>query len=395
MTAPPERLPRRFPVAAPDGLIAAVLLSFLATAGLFYVNIMPALVEGLKVGLHFTAREAGQVASANVYGAALGAFTAVFIVRRIRWRKWAAAALIGLIAMDAVSDFLTTADALIIARFVHGTIGGLLVGIGFSVIARTRMPDRTFGMLLVVQFGLGGVGLMFLPALAKAHGTSVLFLALSAFSLVTLLMLPFLDRYPPRTQPVHEGAKPARMAWGLLGLALFAVFFFQSGNMALAAYMIGLGQHYGLADNYITNTLGIANWIAAVGSLAVVFLGTRYGRLVPLVGALVLTLAGNAAFHLSASPEVFAVANALTGVTWSFGIPYLLGLCAAFDTTGQSAALSGFFSKMGLATGPLVGGMVLNETHYPLLINAAVAALFVSAIIAVIPARALDVRGTN
>ena len=34
------------PRAAADGLLAAAMLSFLATAGFFYVNIMPALVEG-------------------------------------------------------------------------------------------------------------------------------------------------------------------------------------------------------------------------------------------------------------------------------------------------------------------------------------------------------------
>jgi len=33
-----------------DSLLASVLLSFLATAGLFYVNIMAALVDGLITG---------------------------------------------------------------------------------------------------------------------------------------------------------------------------------------------------------------------------------------------------------------------------------------------------------------------------------------------------------
>ncbi len=395
MTAPPERLPRRFPTASADGLIAAVLLSFLATAGLFYVNIMPALVEGLKVGLHFTAREAGQVASANVYGAALGALVAVFVVKHISWRPWAVAALVGLIAMDTVSDFLTSANALMIARFAHGTVGGMLIGISFAVIARTRVPDRTFGMLLVVQFGLGGVGLMFLPGLAKTYGVSALFLALSAFSLVTLAMVPFLGRYPPRGAAAPGSPPPAPIPWGLLGLALVSVFFFQAGNMALAAYIIGLGQHYALEENFITTTLGIANWIGALGSVAVVVMGTRMGRLVPLVIAFVVTVAGNAAFHLSASPEAFAAANAVTGATWSFIIPYLLGMCAAFDSSGQTATMGGFFSKMGLATGPLLGGIILNETQYPLLINVAVAALFLSALFAFIPARALDRRAAK
>ena len=64
---------RHFPTAAPNSEIARVLLAFLATAGLFYVNIMPALVDGLIEGLQFSNRQAGFVGSANVYGAAAGA----------------------------------------------------------------------------------------------------------------------------------------------------------------------------------------------------------------------------------------------------------------------------------------------------------------------------------
>ena len=64
------------------------------------------------------------------------------------------------------------------------------------VFARTRTPDRVFGMLLVVQYGLGGLGIMLLPRLVPVYGHGVLFGALIAFSFVTLLMLPFLDAYP-------------------------------------------------------------------------------------------------------------------------------------------------------------------------------------------------------
>ena len=92
-----------FPRVSPHGMTARVLLSFLATAGLYYVNIMPALVDGLKVGLGFSNRDAGLVGSANVYGAACGAFLIVFFVRRIPWRMGAQLLLFGLIGMDLVS----------------------------------------------------------------------------------------------------------------------------------------------------------------------------------------------------------------------------------------------------------------------------------------------------
>ena len=93
-------LQKVFPKAAPNGEVARVLLAFLATAGLFYVNIMPALVDGLIEGLGFSNREAGLVGSANVYGAAVGAFSAVFVVKRINWRMAAIALLLGLIPVD-------------------------------------------------------------------------------------------------------------------------------------------------------------------------------------------------------------------------------------------------------------------------------------------------------
>ncbi len=69
---------------APNSMYARIFLAFLASAGLFYVNIMPAIVDGLKEGLAFTDRQAGFVASANVYGAAVGALLVVFIVFQ-RW----------------------------------------------------------------------------------------------------------------------------------------------------------------------------------------------------------------------------------------------------------------------------------------------------------------------
>ena len=46
----------------------------------------------------------------------------------------------------------------------------MLVGVAYSVFARTRTPDRVFGMLLVVQYGLGGLGIMVLPRLVPLYG---------------------------------------------------------------------------------------------------------------------------------------------------------------------------------------------------------------------------------
>ena len=376
--------------AAPDGEIARVLLAFLATAGIFYVNIMPALVDGLVQGAGFSNRQAGMVGSSNVYGAAIGALIAVFIVKRIQWRTWAYGLLAALIALDLLSMLVHRFEPLMAMRFLHGTMGGMLVGIGFAVMSRTAQADRTFGYLLVVQFGLGGLGLAVLPPLVPTYGTSVLFIALILFSLVTLAMVPFLTDYPAsavRRPKVGEGQGVRR---GPLLLSLLATFFFQAGNMAVFAYVIGLGKADGLGMDFISPVLAAASWIGIAGSGLVILLSTRFGRAWPLAGSILLTALATWALHGSEIAWVYALANGLIGVTWSFGIPYLLGMCAQFDQTGQSAALGGFASKMGMASGPLAAAWVVGADDFGRVINVGAVALVLSLVAAMIPAVLLD-----
>jgi hypothetical protein len=54
--------------------------------------------------------------------------------------------------------------------------------------------------------------------------------------------------------------------------------------------------------------------------------------------------------------------------------------------------MGGFFSKMGLATGPFVGAYILDGVSYGLLINIAVLVIAASAFAALGPAGDLDKR---
>jgi predicted MFS family arabinose efflux permease len=385
------------PRAAPDGLIAAAMLSFLATAGFFYVNIMPALVEGLREGLHFSESAAGLVGSANVYGAAVGALLATFLVTRWPWRP-AAYALLGLLmGIDLASILISTAPVMIVVRALHGLAGGCLVGISYGVFARTRRPERTFGMLLVVQGGLGGLGVMVLPKLVPLFGTRSLFFALMGVSLAALLMLPFLAEYPPLPAPTGHGSTAnegaaARVPAGFLPLilALGSVFLFQFANMLLFTYIIGLARHFGLDAGDAENIVGVATWVGMFGAVLVVAFGTRFGRVRTLLVSLALTAVGMYLLHGSASRAIYALANVGTGITWAFVIPHLLGMCARCDRTGRAAAMGGFASKLGLATGPLVGALLLGSDRYGMLIDVATVGIIICAVVSLIPASRLD-----
>jgi len=380
--------PRGLPKAPPNGLIAAILLAFLATAGLFYVNIMAAIVDGLVSGIGLTEAQAGQIGSVNIYGAAAGALLSVFLVKRLPWKALALTCLIVLISIDLGSIAIASYDVMFPVRLIHGVFGGVLTGTGFAVIARTANPDRTFGMLLFVQFGLGGLAVMVLPPLAPLYGTQALFIALALFSAVTLIMLPFLSAYPARAK---DPAADGKVQWAPLLLTLLAIFLFQAANMGLLAYIIRLGLDYGLERGYVSLALGLATWVALAGPFLVMVCGLRFGRLRLLVAAMVLTLVGTAIFHFSGNPVAYMVANCGTGITWGFVIAYLLGMTAEFDKAGQASAFGGFISKLGLASGPMVAGWALaTDGGFPGLINLALIGLAASAVVMIVPAGMLD-----
>ena len=88
--------------------------------------------------------------------------------------------------------------------------------------------------------------------------------------------------------------------------------------------------------------------------------------------------------------SVFWWTNVLWGVGWAFVISYLLGMCSEFDSTGQMAALGGFASKMGLASGPAIAAMLVGDGNYGLLINVAVVGLIACILAVYFPAKILD-----
>ena len=70
-----------------SSVLAAILYSIVATAGLFYVNLGGAFLSAFVDGLGVERDVAGYIVSANKYGAAFGALIATFIVKRVAWRK--------------------------------------------------------------------------------------------------------------------------------------------------------------------------------------------------------------------------------------------------------------------------------------------------------------------
>ena len=386
------------PKVSQEGIVVAVFLAFLATAGLFYVNLGGAFLSAFVDGLGISRESAGYITSANKYGAAFGALLATFTVKYIPWRQSAYLTLMTLISVDVLSFSLNDPDILIIVRFIHGTIGGFLVGLGFSIIAKTASPDRVFGMLVAIQYTFGSVGIFTVPKLVGTFGPGAAFGALITFSTITLIMVPFIPDYAERDDnrdPSNQSGGPKTILLAPAALGLLALFFFQSSNMGIADYAIELGKDNGYSIAYLSNILTVANIIAVSGALLVYMIGTKFGRALPIILGSSVAALFTFLFHWSELPEAYFLANAVTGITWAFTVPYLLGLCATFDDRGQVVIFAGFVSKMGLASGPLVAALVVGQGEFGIIINLATIGLLACAIFSFLPARRSELNAVD
>lgn len=388
--------PRSIPRIEPNSFLALLFLAIIGTAGIYYVNIIPALVGALVDSLGFTKQQAGYVSSANIYGAAAGAILSVFMVKRFPWKKIAISMLSLLIAIDLITPAFTSPYTLMAIRLIAGTVGGLIAGTTLGIIARTSQPDRGYGALLIIQFGLGGFGLLLLPSLVSAIGHQILFYALAGFSALALILVPLLSDYPIRSLNSHKSASPTDytqkkgIAVKPLILILISIFLFQSANMGLFAYLERLGMFEQHSLQWVSFSLATGSWVGIPGSFLVVLLSTRFGRALPLAIGMATILVGIWLFHYAYNANIYLLANILLAFAWSFCLPYLFGMCAQLDHTGQMASVGGMTSKFGMASGPLVGATILMDNNYGILINTVFFTILITATIACFTARLID-----
>jgi predicted MFS family arabinose efflux permease len=369
-------------------LVAAILYSIIATAGLFYVNLGGAFLSAFVDGLGVERDVAGYIVSANKYGAAFGALLATFFVKKLEWRFVLRILFICLIIVDLISTQIKNPETLILLRFLHGTIGGLSVGFGLSIIARTYNPDKIFGMLLVVQYSFGSIGIYAVPRMVETFGNGAVFGALIIFTIMAISILPFVPNVTKSDNEVSSSNIFNISIGKFLFLALVSLFLFQAANMGVADYAFELGKDIGLENNKISNILTIANIISISGGALVYLIGTKYGRTLPLIIGISTSAIFTFLLHYSDNVSIYFIANTFTGIAWGFTIPYILGLCATFDIHGQMAALAGFISKMGLATGPLIGSLFIINSGINFIINIAVVSLCISLIAVWLSSRA-------
>jgi MFS family permease len=326
-----------------------------------------------------------------MFGTAVGGFVISLLITRIAWRRTSVLLLCLLIGLDFLSANVDEISTLYLVRFMHGLIGGALIGVGFSVIARIRNPEVTFAVLLFVQLILGGAGIAILMPLISFWSIDVVWYSLSGFSILALVLMTLLDDYNVKVSSVVTEKSAVRAPWLVIGLTLVALFFYQAGEMSIFAYVIEVGLSQMIEPDFINMSVAVSLWAGGPAALMVAWWSTRSGHLKPVVLGIAFTM-GSISFLLISESWSFMVANICFGIFFSMTLPYLFGLASEMDDSGQIAAFAGFVSSLGLAVGPAISGLVITDAQFNNVIILALLTLAVSVLLVIYPARVLDVR---
>lgn len=336
-------------------------------AGLSYINFLPGVVNALAGGIGFSDAEAGQVVALNGYGGLVGSAGAIFLVRRIHWQRAMFMLLAVLTVIDLGTVWVDDYSLMLGWRFLAGVLGGVCVGIAFSVLARLNNPDRAFGLLLFVQFSIGSLVIYLLPGLEALLSAHAVFYIMATFVLLSLVCLLFLPPLPVERTSIRQ-SMPLSGLFGNTQLLMSAIAAYQIAASGIWAYvgLIGLGASI-TAEN-VSMYIATTGMLGLAGAMLPVISGKRFGRLYWMLSGVALSIIAAVLLSFSQLTYLYVLSMALLFFSWPAVQSYLLAVTAEMDSSGQLSTIAAVVSSVGLASGPLLASSLLDNGNFSVML---------------------------
>ena len=344
--------------------IRTIQASVLGSVALMPLLVLPGMVGGLVDYAGFTEAEAGWVASGGFAGGAVGSIFAGLRIRHLDPRLLAVAGLIMLAVFDGLSVLVGQVPAVVFVafRFLSGFGGMIAYGAVMATIAALSSPERGYGIFMVFQFSISGLGLWGLPYVFPIVGVPGMFAIFAAMAVAS---------YWLRGAVIHRAGVTDGQSVELRTifapvalLMLFGIGLYETANLMYYAYGDRIGLTFDLTDFEIGRILGTATFLGAPAALAVVWVGDRFGQLQPLAFALLVSVAGMLILLYPVGEMSYRISMYMMGAIWAVGLPYFYAIGARIDPGGSVVVVAGFFTSMGATIGPAISAMLVRPGYY-------------------------------
>jgi len=338
---------------------------YMALTGYAVMVGLPVISTSWVNNLGFTEVQVGYVTSADLFGLAIGAVIAYFVVAKYDRRFLTIAAASVAIGANLLCIYFQSYDVTFWLRLAAGTGAGLYTGIAVATIGGHSRPAFAFGLeLFAFAFSQAGE-LKFLPYLS-IEGMYVAFAAAFAIGLVFISWLPrrpadaVLDVEVDVEEPdgdhhaVHRHV-PAYVPW----LVLTAVVFTYINIGGYWAYIELATVGTDASPEWVASMLVYTSFFSIIGCLFAVLLSNRYGLSRPLL----VTLVFQASIVLML---VFGITNYSVAFSmfafnfcWIFVDIYQAAVISNVDRSGRYVSLLPAAQGLGNGLGPAMAATVL------------------------------------
>ena len=342
------------------------------------VAFMTFLVMPLYIGLladkfGFSESQLGILASMDLVGIVLMSLTGGLWVDRVNWRNLLRGALVWLLICNVLAVVVTDYVLLCVVRLLTGLAGGAIAVVVVKSISYVSDPDRITAMYVVFQIIFQVVGFAVLPEIIAQWGVAGFFGLLNAVALLVLLSG---SHFPngglavesETADPIHTTQQTG--SWKPL-IVLLALALFLLAQVALFAFAERLGAEAGFS----AQSIGVALMISALFGLVGAGLGAafsiRYGRFLPLLISGVIQLVCFYFWSTSISLTFYTALLGIIAFFWNLPLGYQVGLLVAEDSGHKFIAYLPCFQVSGIALGPIVGGIALEQGGYDSLVMVA------------------------
>ncbi|WP_435211519.1 MFS transporter [Luminiphilus sp. nBUS_16] len=342
-------------------MISLIWLSLVAA---LTSNIQPIFLGVLAESFSLSGSQLGFIGGAELGGSCLASVSAGYWFPRVRLRRAGLFAITVSVLGNLLTSEATDFSQLLLIRFTTGFLGtGVLYALTLGLFGQLKNADRIIAIAVVTHVLSLAVGMSTVPLLMERWqlpGVTVSLAILLSTAFLCLFLLPHQSRYETSKSATSE-------SYNFLGAALLvSLIVFSIGLGSSWAFMERIGSSAGFAMGDIGNALAVSGLIGGFGALMAAVLGTRLGRVLPIVVALTLQVLTCLLLATRNDWYSYLVATALFNFNWNLTLPYLMGAISAADRSGRFMVLIPAAQTGGYALGPMLVGIFLVGDSFQL-----------------------------